>query len=111
MQVTTDHLYRIVDQISSVVQPAGVVLFGSVARGTAHEGSDIDLLVIRERDFGEGESRRKELGAIYRAVSELPDIPKDILLFTKSEFLDWKDTKNHMIAIAWREGRVLRGEI
>ena len=111
MQVTSEQLDRIVDQISSVVDPAGVVLFGSFARGDAHDHSDLDLMIIRDRDFQAGESRRKELGAIYRAVHELPEVPKDILLFTKSEFLEWRETTNHMIAVAWREGRVLSGEI
>ena len=111
MELTPEHADRIVRQISSVVNPATIVLFGSYARGDAHDGSDLDILVIQERDFKPGESRRRQLGALYRAVSELPAIPKDILLFTRGEFLDWKGTTNHMAAAAWREGRVLHGAV
>jgi hypothetical protein len=35
----------------------------------------------------------------------------DVLLFTKSEFLNWKNTTNHMISVASKEGRVLYGQI
>jgi predicted nucleotidyltransferase len=86
-------------------------LFGSYARGEATEFSDVDILVVRESEFGPGESRRQELGDLYRSVSTTCHIPKDILLFTKSEFLAWRNTTNHMVAGAWKEGRVLYGEI
>jgi uncharacterized protein len=101
----------IVKAVLTVMRPAAIVLVGSQARGDTHEGSDIDLLVIREQDFKPGESRRKELGSLYRAVAKTCELPKDILLFTKSEFLNWKDTTNHMVSLASKEGRVLYGQI
>lgn len=101
----------IVDAVLTVMRPAAIVLVGSQARGDTHEGSDIDLLVIRENDFKPGESRRKELGSLYRAVTKTCELPKDILLFTKSEFLNWKNTTNHMVSLASKEGRVLYGQI
>ena len=85
--------------------------FGSHARGDTHRYSDLDLLVIRKEEFKNGENRRKELGRIYRSVSQACAIPKDILLITNKEFLDWRDTTNHMAAVAWKEGRVLYGQV
>jgi len=35
------------------VNPVRIILFGSIARGQAHEGSDVDLLVIEDAPFGE----------------------------------------------------------
>lgn len=87
MRITSTQLARIADQIATDARPASIVLFGSYARGDAHDSSDIDLLVIRNREFLNGESRRKELGAIYRAITEAPFVPKDIILLTKDEFL------------------------
>lgn len=101
----------VVDAILAMYEPMAVILFGSYARGDAHQYSDIDLLIIRPRDFDVGESRRKELGRIYRAVSQTCEIPKDILLFTKREYLDWRHTTNHMAAAACKEGRILYGKI
>jgi predicted nucleotidyltransferase len=69
MPLTEDNIKGIVKAILAVSQPTEIVLFGSYARGNPHESSDIDFLVIRSRDFAQGESRRKELGKLYRSVS------------------------------------------
>src|SRR6266436_2807809 len=101
--LTREHLQEIVAAILSVSRPAAVILFGSYARNQVHEFSDVDLLVIRNAEFGEGESRRKELGRLYRSVTKTCGTPKDIILFTKEEVSTWKDTTNHMVAVACRE--------
>lgn len=107
-----DEPYKdIVQAVLTVTRPAAVILFGSQARGDAHEGSDVDLLVVREQDFKPGESRRKELGSLYRAITRACESPKDVLLFTKSEFSNWRNTTNHMVSVASKEGRVLYGKI
>ena len=102
---------QIVKSLLSVSDPAAIVLFGSYARGDVHPYSDIDLMVLRRRDFRGGESRRKELGLLYRSVTEICDTPKDIVLFTLNEYYSWRETTNHMIAVAWKEGRVLYGQV
>jgi predicted nucleotidyltransferase len=101
----------LVQAIRSVTEPSAIVLFGSYARGNANDRSDMDLLVIRSRDFDPGQSRRRELGHIYRAVAAKVGIPKDILLLTKHEFEDWRNTTNHPASEASRDGRVLYGQI
>ena len=88
-----------------------MLLCGSHARGDTQRHSDLDLLVVRQEEIKSGESRRKELGRIYRSVSQACTIPKDILLLTNKEFLDWRDTTNHMAAVAWKEGRILYGQV
>ena len=80
-------------------------------RGEADLRSDIDLMVIRESDFREGESRRRELGRLYEAVTRTCDAPKDIVLFTKRELDEWRHTTNHLISEALRDGRLLYGEL
>jgi predicted nucleotidyltransferase len=109
--LTHESFQEIVTAILSVSQPAAIILFGSYARGQMHEFSDVDLLVIRNAEFQEGESRRKELGRIYRSVTEACATPKDIMLFTRDEVSAWRNTTNHMISIACREGRVLYGQV
>lgn len=101
----------IVQAVLTVMTPAAIMLVGSQARGDTHAGSDVDLLVIREQDFKPGESRRKELGSLYRAITKACRLPKDVLLFTRSEFLNWRDTTNHMVSLAQREGGVLYGQV
>jgi len=109
--LTDNSFDEIVHAILAVCQPAAIILFGSYARGDVHEFSDVDLLVIRQFEFRTGESRRKELGQLYRSVSEACDRPKDIILFTKDEFFSWRHTTNHMVSVAWKEGRILYGQI
>jgi predicted nucleotidyltransferase len=111
LRATERDFRNIVQAIRSVSDPSAIVLFGSYARGDPTDQSDIDLLVIRRRDFRPGESRRKELGYLYRAVATKIDIPKDILLLTRREFEDWKTTTNHPASEAFREGRALYGEV
>jgi uncharacterized protein len=111
LRATDATLDDVVQAIRSVADPSAIVLFGSYARGTANDQSDIDLLVIRDRDFDQGESRRRELGRIYRAVAATVSIPKDILLLTRHEFEDWRNTTNHPASEASREGRVLYGKV
>jgi uncharacterized protein len=111
MTLDESRLQQIVGSIVAVSKPAAILLFGSYARGDFRQESDVDLLVIRDHDFRKGESRRKELGLLYRAVSQCCDTPKDIILLTKAEFLSWKETTNHIAAAALREGRVIYGQI
>jgi predicted nucleotidyltransferase len=88
------------------IDPILVVLFGSQARGTTHSGSDIDLLVIDNRPFSAARSRRKLAGNIRRALPA-DHHPVDVLLFDASELGRWRQTTNHVIARALREGVVL----
>lgn len=109
--LTKPDLEKVVRAILEVCEPKAVILFGSYARGNTHRYSDLDLLVIRQEEFKSGESRRKELGRIYRSVSLACAVPKDILLLTNKEYLEWKNTTNHMAAVASKEGRVLYGQV
>jgi len=109
--LTESDFHRIVQSLRSVLNPAAIILFGSYARGDVHQYSDVDLLVVRRSSYVAGESRRKELGQLYRSVTEVCEIPKDIILFTLDEFYSWRETTNHMVAVAWNEGRILYGQI
>ena len=41
---------RAVDAIVCAYRPQRVIVFGSFARGDTHEGSDLDLIVVKETD-------------------------------------------------------------
>jgi predicted nucleotidyltransferase len=92
--------------ILSVANPRMIILFGSQARGTADEDSDVDLLVVEEKNEWSSPSRRREIGRIRRALPRI-GFPIDVLLFTPSEVAHWRSAKNHVIARAVEEGHVL----
>ncbi|HZI20166.1 MAG TPA: nucleotidyltransferase domain-containing protein [Pyrinomonadaceae bacterium] len=104
--VSKDQLAAITDAIKHITNPKLVILFGSQARGTADQHSDIDLLVIGDRPLNEVWSRRREIGKIRRSLPPTK-IPVDILFFTPDEVLKWRDTTNHIISEAFQEGEVL----
>ena len=97
---------KIVDGISQVVAPSQIVLFGSYARGEAVDSSDLDIMVVTRDRYDGKVSRRRQLGEIYRALSEIR-IPKDILLFSEAEVGHWRSSTNHLIAEAYRDGKLI----
>src|SRR5215216_2212733 len=92
--------------IRRVANPCRIILFGSQARGDANEHSDVDVLVIEEREDWQASSRRQEIGRLRRALPRL-GYPIDVLLFTTKEFEHWQHAKNHVIAEAVENGVVL----
>jgi uncharacterized protein len=102
-------LRRLVDIIVREADPEAIILFGSRARGDARPDSDIDLLVIEREPFGPGRSRMKEAARLYRALGDLP-ASKDLLLFSRDEVAGRRSMPNHVVARAYREGRLLYGE-
>ena len=101
---------RLVDVLRSAVlqrlTPLLVVLFGSQATGTSNPDSDIDLLVIDDQPFSPRRSRRRIIGDIRRSI-RADSYPVDVLLFDAAELAQWRETTNHVIARALREGVVL----
>lgn len=73
-----------------------VYLFGSFAKNTIHEGSDIDLVVVG--DFKESFLKRIE------RVIELTDLPIEPLVYTKQEFKEMVDAKNPLITEVLKTG-------
>ena len=106
MPVTDALLGRMVQAIVDEVDPEQVILFGSRARGDEHESSDIDLIVVEAEPFGPGRSRHKELVRLYHAVAGF-HVPADILVYSHEDVAYWRDSLNHVLARAFREGRVL----
>ncbi|MYC68975.1 MAG: nucleotidyltransferase domain-containing protein [Acidobacteriia bacterium] len=92
--------------IVDAVDPEQVILFGSRARGSDIADSDVDLLIVPSEPFGAGRSRHKEIVRAYEALSGMR-VAKDILMYSRPEVEYWRDSLNHAVARAQREGRVL----
>ena len=104
--VTDALLNRMVQAIVGEVDPEQVILFGSRGRGDEHESSDIDLIVVEAEPFGPGRSRHKELVRLYHALAGF-HVPADILVYSHEDVAYWRDSLNHVLARALREGKVL----
>lgn len=99
-------IQQMVERIVIEVDPAAIILFGSQARGTAKPDSDVDLMVIEQAPFSKERSRWRESTRLQMALRDF-DISTDILLYSQDEFNAWKNSINHVIGRANREGRIL----
>lgn len=97
-------LRQIVDALVAAGQPEKIILFGSRARGEDRPDSDLDLLIVQA--VQPGGSRWQELRRLRRAVRSFP-VAKDLLLFRPAEYEYWRDSLNHIVGRAVREGRLL----
>ncbi len=107
-QVTAATLARMVDAIVDEVSPERVILFGSQARGDQEHQSDVDLLVIQSEPFNTVGKRDAQSVQLSKRLARFP-VPTDILLYARDEVDYWRDSLNHVVARALREGKVLYG--
>ena len=91
-----------VDRIVGRFEPARVILFGSHARGTADEGSDVDLLVVM-RDVAD---KRQAAVQMRRVLGDLP-VSKDIVVTTPDEISHRGHVVGSVLHAALREGAVV----
>jgi predicted nucleotidyltransferase len=82
--------------------PMRIILFGSRARETADDRSDVDLLVVCPIKG----SRRALMVAMDRVLKGLP-IARDILVLTPEEFERDRHIPGTVARPAWKEGRIL----
>lgn len=105
MTVESTKFYQeITHRIVAAANPVKVILFGSCARGTAHSGSDLDLLVI-ERD---PVSSQQESIRLRRLLRDL-DVPVDIIVVGQSFAERYGDIPGSVLYPAFHEGTVLYG--
>jgi len=97
---------ELVAAIVSEVDPETILLFGSRARGTNRDDSDIDLLVVEKGPFNEKRPRWDELTKIRASIKNIK-LAKDILFFSSQEIEYWRGSINHIIPTCLSEGIVL----
>ena len=105
-QVTDTLIDGMVQAIVDEVDPEQVILFGSRGRGDERKDSDVDLVVVEAEPFGPKRSRHKEMVRLYHAVAGFP-VAADVLVYSREDVDYWRDSLNHVLARALREGKVL----
>jgi uncharacterized protein len=102
--ITQEKIRHITDTIVRTYQPHKVIVFGSCARGENAESSDLDIMVISDR---EEHLPRYKRGLQTRLALPEPDVPTDILFYTHEEVERWKDVRLSFVARVLREGKVV----
>ena len=90
------------DRLVNAFHPDKIILFGSQARGTADDRSDVDLLVI----CPVAGSRRTLTLAMDRSLWGLK-LARDIVVLTPDEFERDRQIPGTIARPAWLEGKVL----
>jgi predicted nucleotidyltransferase len=91
---------KIIDSIN----PERIILFGSYAKDTFSNDSDLDLLVVIKES---NEPRYKRARKIRKSIWGLVNIPKDILVYTEEELDRWKDVPMSFVSNIISEGKII----
>ena len=98
---------QITDGLNTSPRPLRVILFGSCAHGASHDDSDIDLVVILDKE-GKSDTykalinNRVEISKRLRALKR--QYPMDILVYTKDEWEELKASKSSFIQKIEKDG-------
>jgi len=96
------YLSEVVERIVTKFHPVKIILFGSWARGSAREDSDLDLLVV----LPEVEHKRKAAIGVLRVLNGLP-ISKDVVVTTPREIKERGQVIGYILRPALQEGKVI----
>ena len=95
-----------IDRIAGACNLKAIIIFGSVAKGTSDENSDLDIMVILETDM----TYYERMLAVRKAIG-VTSIPIDILAFTPEEVNATKGKRGSIISEALNTGKVVYGAV
>ena len=98
----TQKITWMVRRIVESFHPQKIILFGSYARGTATDDSDVDLLVVMEVKG----TKRQLTTEIDLALADR-ELPLDLLVVRPDEICKYKDIVGHVLYPVLREGKVV----
>ena len=100
--ISNEILFEVRERLVDGFAPDRIILFGSQARGTADDRSDVDILVICSFQG----KRRHLMLEMDRALRGLR-LARDIMVLTPEEFERDRHIPGTIARPAWKEGKVL----
>jgi uncharacterized protein len=102
-----------IDQLLEALKQADlyrVILFGSYAKGTADENSDIDMVVILDNNdvaktYEERQNKKLYINRLVRNINY--KIALDILVYSKEEYKIVKNYRNYFIDEIENTGKII----
>jgi uncharacterized protein len=95
-------LEQVVGRLRAASSPARVIVFGSVATGTATADSDLDLLVLLD-DIAD---TRQESIRLHEALGDI-EMPIDVIVMSTARFEETKHVIGGIAYPAHKYGRVI----
>jgi len=110
--VSEDGLKNIIDLIREVFPVRRILLFGSQARGDAHQHSDINLCVVVAPDAEHPLEEWPSKSWLYRAAKltqriSSAELAVDTYVFTEGEFDALREQEHPLVGQILGEGRVI----
>ena len=102
--VSEETIQEAARRLADKFRPDRIILFGSYARGTADDHSDVDFMVITEA--AKRRNRHKMMAEMDGALRGL-QIAKDIIVLTPGEFEEDKEIPGTTARYVSKEGRLL----
>jgi uncharacterized protein len=100
--VQQDQIRSVAARLAEAVGAEQVILFGSHARGEAHDGSDVDLLIVAESDL----PRFKRSRSLYSLLRPYP-FSMDLIVYTPAEVERGRQSPSSFVATVLREGKAI----
>lgn len=94
-------LHRIVSVLVKEYRPEMIILFGSFASGMLHEGSDLDLVIIKETSKRPIDRHVEVYGLVK------PEVGIDLFIYTPREFRDLEAMGFSLVREIVAKGKVL----
>lgn len=102
--ISDELMQRVKDRLVDGFHPEKIILFGSHARGTADDRSDVDILVICRFNG----KRRELMVEMTRALIEL-DYAFDVVILSPEELERDRDIPGTISRYACKEGKIVYG--
>ena len=99
--VSQETLQRAVQRLAEQFEPQRIILFGSYARGTADEHSDVDLLV----EMDHAQSTLQQALTIRKAVKR--SFPLDLIVKSSREIEQRLQQNDYFLKTIMNDGQVL----
>ena len=101
----------IITRITNNFKIKNIILFGSYAKENTHQYSDIDIIVILDKESGDDKywdrvQRRVKIGKLFYDIKK--KISMDILVYTRDEWEKLKLLNNSFIKEILSTGVILR---
>ena len=102
-EITPLKVQQVIEKIAALVNPRKMIFFGSYVHGKTHKHSDLDILIITNKDV---ESPRKESVRIRRALKGI-HMPMDILVVPEDKLEELVQTPGLIYKEAVTKGKVV----
>lgn len=100
--INEDDIEGVARRMGTAANAERVILFGSHARGDAHENSDVDLMIIADSKL----PRFKRSRELYKLLRPYP-FGMDLLVYTPQEIEKAKRSPLSFVSTVLREGKTL----